>query len=359
MPQLSKNRILLLAALVLILLLIVTIPEFPYTVKNPCYFAAQVEWSLIQTEPDKFLSTIYRNDLNRMESLLLLQFDRQDFVQFNMKKSILEGITVRKGDPIARLQSSENELMLSNLLGELRQARANLAAAASGEKPAIQDEAQKAVEYARLELKAFQDQFQRKKQLYEQNLISEEEWTVVKSTHDLYRKNVNLQQARLAAVQTGAKPQEIESLESDIARLRDQIDIMRRKMSMGEIHSPLSGMVSNLVKDSLLCKVNKADTIVIQVPVRTSEKIYITTGMIIDYHTMEDRQNKNSRVGRISSHSTIINGQPMVIVSGIIPNKDGSIQPGTTGFAKIQCENITLIEHLRRAWIVYVASKNI
>ena len=88
MQDILKNRHLYLVGAIVILLLFVMIFKFPYKIKAPCHIVGEKEWALIQVEPDKLLSKIYDNLEDKTQYFTLLQFAREDFVQFRQKSSL-------------------------------------------------------------------------------------------------------------------------------------------------------------------------------------------------------------------------------------------------------------------------------
>jgi len=163
----NAQRLIIGSGLVIVLVFLLAVIEYPYAVKSPCRVVAQSEWSLIQLEPDKLSSRLVRNDSNKIQDFTLLQFNRQDFFRFSLSPEIRPGQPVREGQVIGSIVSSENQLILDNLVGELDKARANLEFLSTGEKSPVQEEARHALEYARAELAVFEPQLRRKQKLYD------------------------------------------------------------------------------------------------------------------------------------------------------------------------------------------------
>jgi hypothetical protein len=347
----------LISFLGILFVIFIFIVKFPYYVKGPCIFTAQVEWSLVQTQPDKLVSKLFRNDQNKLYHFILLQFDRQDFVRFNFDQSIFEGLLIPKGKVIAEVTSSENELLLSGLIGQLKEAQAGLEEIKTGEKVEIQEEARQGLQYAKIQLKAFEPLLKRKKELFEQHLIGEEEYEIAKATYDLYQQNVLLQEARLKALQTGEKKEAVLRIESEISRIENQITVMHQKIELGYIRSPIDGMVTTLSKDSLLCQVTKIDTIIIKIPIRAIQKKYVNVREKVEIFIFETGARIEGKVLKINNRSEIINMQPMYVVTCLVENSDKELLPGMTGYAKIESRKISAFQHLGRAWELYIGSK--
>jgi xanthine/uracil/vitamin C permease (AzgA family) len=146
-----KKSIVLSAVFLLVLIALLTV-KTPYTIKAPCRIIAQNEWTLTQIQPDKLSAELVKNDSNIVKYFSLLQFDRQDFVEFSMAPHVFQGMSVNSGDVIGNMVSSENRLLLVELKGELEKAKASLLSLSTGEKEALQAEAEQAIKYTKAEL---------------------------------------------------------------------------------------------------------------------------------------------------------------------------------------------------------------
>jgi hypothetical protein len=351
-----KNKIYIFGVVLLLIVLFIFI-KLPYSIKGPCYFSAQIEWSLGQTEPDKLLSRIINNDTNQIQGFTLLQFDRQDFVQFSLDASIRNGMWINKGQVVATISSTEDQLFLTDLRGQLRRTEANLLFLRTGEKIALQEEAIQALNYAKAELAAFKPQLDRRQKLFEQGLISHEEWEIATTTNELYQNNIALHEARLLAVQSGERTESLNLMEAELARIQQQIEGMQKKLSLGRLISPIDGLLTYHLEDSLICKVSKIDTLVIQIPVRAEERKYIKIGQIVKIYNPDTNLYFSGLVSKIASLPSLFNGQSMYLIKSIIANTERNFLPSMTGFARIHCDNISIWGHLQRAWNMYMGMK--
>ncbi len=351
MPDKSKYIIL---SAVLVLLLIFFLVKFPYNIKAPCIVSAQEEWVLIQAETDKLLSRVFDNAHGKVKNYTLLQFDREDFVQVNLISLTADQQKITKGDTIACIYSSDNHRQMANLIGELEKARRNRSMVSSGEKTAVQEEALQDLNMARIEFDAFIPQYQRKKKLYDQNLIGVEEWETTQSTYDLYQSNINRQQARLDAMQSGEKQEMIQYYEAQVEQIREQINLLQEKLDMEIITSPLTGMLTGAGSDSILCRVECLDTLLLKIAMSAAELRYILPGQNITVYIQETGKTYTAAVINIRNRSRLINGTLKYIITGSMENPDSALMPGMSGYAKIHGESVTLFGQFVRALNRYI-----
>jgi hypothetical protein len=360
MPTLNKNTHMpdktkyIILAVAVVLLLIFLLVKFPYNIKAPCFITAQKEWALIQVETDKLLSRVIDHANGSVTNYTLLQFDREDFVQINLQSLTSDHQRINKGDTIANVYSSDNHLLMVNLVGELEIARRNRSMVSSGEKTAVQEEALQALNMARIEFDAFVPQYQRKKKLYDQTLIGVEEWETTQSTYDLYQSNINRQQARLEAMQSGEKQEMIQFYEARVEQIREQLVLLQKKLDMETIISPLAGTLTTTGGDSILCRVERFDTLLLKIALPAPELKYTLPGQNISVFAQETGKTYTASIIKIRQRSQLINGTLKYIITGKIENPALELMPGMSGLAKIHGESVTLYGQFVRALNRYI-----
>mgnify|MGYP006290625391 CR=1 FL=1 len=358
--KISLKKLIFLSAVFFLVLIVLLTVKTPYTIKAPCRIIAQHEWTLTQIQPDKLSAELVKNDSNIVKYFSLLQFDRQDFVEFYMAPNVFQGMSVNSGDVLGNMISSENRLLLVELKGQLEKARASLLSLSTGEKETLQAEAEQAIKYAKAELNAFKPKLERSRALYQQELISKEDWEIAEATHETLKLNVALQEARLKVLQTGEKKESIRINEADINRLQDQIEILKNKMALEVIKSPIDGVIHDPnLEQGILCNVSKIDSLVIQIPVKEELRKHIEVGQKIRFYTVDRKVSFSGIVRFISNQARMVTGKPMVILTSVVKNPQNELIPGSTGYAKIYCANISLLKRLQREFNLYLGSKYI
>ncbi|MBD3288493.1 hypothetical protein GF337_06775 [candidate division KSB1 bacterium] len=354
------KKIVIFGAAIVLIVLVLTFVKTPYTIKAPCRVVAQHEWTLTQIQPDKLTSKLVKNDSNMVQHFSLLQFDRQDFVEFSLTPQLIQGMPVRAGDVMGKMVSSENRLELVNFKGELEKARASYQSLISGEKASLQAEARKAIEYARAKLNAFEPKLKRSRALYQKELISKEESEIAEATYETLRLNVALQEARLRVLQTGEKEESIRIIEADIERLQDQIEVLQNKMAHEVIKSPIDGVIIDPnLEQGVLFQVSKIDSMVLQIPIKEEKRKYVHQGQKVRFYTPDRKLSVSCYVQLVGNQVRLVSGRPMVIVNSVIKNPENRLLPGGSGYAKIYCGKISLWKRLQRELNLYLGSKQI
>lgn len=347
----SKKNTLIILAVFLLVLFVLVLVKIPYKIKTPCRFLAQAEWSLQLNQTEKFFSRYTENIGSLTDQFDLLQFDRLDFVSFRLNPGFEIGQWVQRDDSVGSIYSSENHLRLADLKTRLLALQAELRSIKSGEKASVKAEAQKALEYARAQLAAFKPEFERKKELRQRHLISQQDFEQAEATLRLYRINVDLHNARVSAVKTGEKQEQIDVVRAQLKGLYAQIDLVEEKISNETIVTPISGVITNPRDSTMLCRVEKLDTLVCFIPVPEHQIKYVQIGQRVSIQSnASDVELPVCSVDEIGNRVYFINARPTFIVKSVLKNPDLSIQPGSTGQTAITGPSISLLQLLKRSF---------
>ncbi|MFH1009288.1 MAG: HlyD family efflux transporter periplasmic adaptor subunit [Candidatus Latescibacterota bacterium] len=333
------------------LLILARVTRWQYTIRGPCRLVAQKEWSLIQVESDKLLSRLVTNSPYMRTDFYLRQFDRPDFVRFSLTPKIQEGALVRQGEVIGTLGSLDNESQWARLQAELDRSRANLRLLLGGEKAEVQDEARRALDYAKAQRDVFEPTLRRSQQLYEKQLISPDEMERAEATSRLLELKILVADARLKTAQSRATPEEIDVAKAGILSVKRQMEAAQAKLNAGQISVPIEGLITSPYSGDTLCTVIKVDTLIAQIPVDERQIHYLRIGSAAQVNV----SGLGSRpfVGQIVSigqSAQPIHGRAMFIVTGSIANPDLQMRPGMTGFARIYCDKVSWPTLLKRWW---------
>ena len=326
--------------------------KFDHKITGPARFVAYSEWILVNSEQDKLQSNHYYNGLQNRHDMVLFHFERPDFVQFSLNADLQFGTMVNEGEVVAQFLSSEDAIRLAELSGEVTESRASLSALETGEKEALQREASEALTYAKAELAAYEPVLKRQKELHAKNLISDQELEISQAQYDLYSINVSVQKARLQSSQTGQKVETIAIIEAEIDAVSKQLELFQKKLDASSIKSPVHGILVQPDRANReLCHICEIDSMIVQMPVKASDIQHVEIGMpmIVNVPGSTNKAEELSVRG-IDFNASMINLQPMYIVSAVLPNTDRRVKHGMTGNIEIIAGQATLLDMLSQSW---------
>ena len=325
-----------------------------YILKFPCRCVPHTEWSIRMDTPDKLCVTSVKNTKKVVEQVNTFHFNRPDYIQFSLAKEISVGSIVHPGQVIAEISSNEDKLKYQMVLTEHAKVMALLQSLRAGAKTAVQQEAVQAVNYAKAQMETSKAQLDRRRKLYEKKLISSEELELAETTYNLSKINLQLQQAGVNNVTTGEKPELIEASLQELNGLEEQLLILKEKSESCYITSPVCGVVSDCIEEGVICRVNKIDTLVVQIPVLETHIPHIKIGQRVCLILPNSSNNYvQCHISKIGPQVQLINNQMMYFVYALLANTDQSVWPMSSGLAKIECQHTSLLNILINRWNIF------
>jgi len=128
------------------------------------------------------------------------------------------------GDTVGWVYSNELEQEWVQLRGELATEMASLRLYGTGEKESVIREAQLQLAYAKEQTELQRKEVARLQTLFRKKMVPESDMEVAEATLRLYEIQVDLAEAQLHTVQTGAKEEQIDWVRSRIRSLQNEIE---------------------------------------------------------------------------------------------------------------------------------------
>lgn len=320
---------------------------------------SEQEWVLGRTEDGRITSTIKNNLLGVTSSYGGKEFARGDIFDFYMDPELVHKKSIKKGDKIGMLSSSELQRQLTQLEGELKVEKALLKVFASGEKSQIVSEAKTNVLLAQENFSIKEKLLERTKKLYKDSLIAPQNYDIALNEYDVARISLEVAQARLMAVSSGEKPEQLKFSKEKIASLENQIATLRERKEALEIFAPFSGVlqhkrggtVSYLVPVptyEILANVIDTSHLIIISPVQLKELKYISLDQKVKVRLFNTDCEMEATVKHIDNGIQIINGKQAVYVISTIDNTCGEFLPGILAQASFQGDKLSLFGYATR-----------
>lgn len=338
--------------LIAILLLVILFFFFPltlsYNLKTAGKISNRYEW-LVTKDQNNQLNAAYIDHLTgAILQNRVFQFERNDIVNYRLTPDHFIKKAVSTGDTVALVNSNELEKKLEQLYGELNLAEANLVLYRTGEKASVIEGARKRVDYERGRAEEQRRIVARLSALRDQNLISEEEYESARSRMDLYDIKVELAEAQLQTVSTGAQPELIRLEEVRAKSLRKQIHQLKKRVAALNLISPLDGELVFFHNIDTLFSVRGTDQYCLLIPVRYSDRKYISIGQTIKITLLDEKEQLTGQIATISSESRMFNKRQVLFVTAAINAHLNNLVTGIIVPVRIQCEPVSLSEKIRR-----------
>ncbi|NRS16368.1 efflux RND transporter periplasmic adaptor subunit [Brevibacillus sp. HB1.4B] len=154
-----------------------------------------------------------------------------------------EGDTVKKGDVLARLHSTDYSLQLALANANVHGANAQLSKVKNGAREQEVQQAKVAVEAKKISRDQAQKDYQRMEQLYKNGAISETEFESAKHAFELAEKDYAQVQETYSLVKAGARTEDISATNASYQGAMVTRDQAAATLAKTEVKAPIQGTV--------------------------------------------------------------------------------------------------------------------
>jgi|GEM_PF-2864462 len=284
----------------------------PMTISAPGRIVPAAVW-VVSKQPDGSVGTILR-DYHTGKSDLLTTYnaERGNVVRFHIFPELKHGDTVQQGDTLGIIESGAINQRLAQFRGELSILRATLQAQQTGEKAPLIEEAQNELELAREELTVQRQITERQCALYDKNLISSEEFEIARGRERIAELEVAAVEARVAALQSGAKPELTAVTRAEIKAIQSQIAALEHQLRQNLLRTPITGSLSfQTGGDTLMMVEERSHMVVMAIPMKYRQTVGVQDTVNF---TFTEKQEVSGTIIRIEDRVDIV-GQEQVFAA--------------------------------------------
>lgn len=338
-----------------ILISIITILLFlPIKLNYNLYVKGKIlptkEWIIYKGTDGRLTSQLINYKTGISQSYDVNLFDRGDAMQFAFNTNMHSGGQIKTNDTIATVYSNETERQIENLKGQIISAKASLSLNLTGEKQAIIEQENKNLEYAVKQAEEQKKILDRMKIMYEKGYVSQEEYEISKGTYDLSNINIAISKSRLQTVESGAKQEQIEFINSQIYSLEKELAVLQKRFKGFTIISPLSGILNRRTNSDTLMTITDVSEYILVCPVKVNDKKFITDSAQVDIYANGNAQDVKAYIYEIDNSVKIVNGVQVVTVTSEIKGNSMDLIPHLIVDLYIQTGKLSPIEYLFRVW---------
>ena len=344
-------RYLIASVLIVAILGIFFLPiEIPYVVSLPGRLYPTQEWFVIK-DRDGNLSTSLRDyESGSVHGYLTHRFERGDAVRITFPDHILPHTMVTAGDTVLKIFSNQTQQDLVRLRGELASAEALLALYAAGEKQAVIDEAEMLLQRSLESVEQQTREVDRLRRLWDRQLIAEEEYEIAESQRQLFEADMAVAEARLEAVKTGAKPEQIALTRTEQAALRAEIAQLQHRVNLFAVTTPITGKaVRNSGGDTLLT-IQDMSRLSVVLPVPWREHRFLQKDQTFRINLADGETDVTARFLQLGESIQLLNDEQVLLVTGVLDETPEGVFAGALVSCDISLGNTSLWEYIRRTF---------
>lgn len=275
-----------------------------------------------------------------------IQFDRGEDVTFTFTDVLSKKSKIDKGDTIAVIQSSQLNEKIISLEGELAIAKANLKSQTAGEKEELINEAEANLELAKSRVAQKKIIYDRYQQLFNKNLVSQEEFETHKWEYRLLEIDVQIYKSKLEVLKTGVKPQEAAIISLQMETIARQLKFIKERTSKLYITSPIDGVADQKFSSDTLLTVFKTNQVILDTPIRISEIENVEVGSSLKIEIQKKEFTVPGKIISLSKEVKILDGNQVVFARILIDNSAGKLLPGMVVGCTLRLGKISLNNYL-------------
>ncbi|HEY2930585.1 MAG TPA: efflux RND transporter periplasmic adaptor subunit [Acidobacteriota bacterium] len=239
------------------------------------------------------------------------------------------GSPVRRGQAIAKLDTTDYRLRMEQAQTALQQARARLGLPPEGKDDHIDPEKTSLVRQARAVLQEAKLNSDRMSALWEQKIVS-------RAQLDAAATSLQVAEGRYQDAQ-----EEVRNRQAILAQRRSELEIARQQLADTILHVPLDAMVRErhasmgeyLAAGAPVVTLVKIHPLRLRLAVPEREAGGIRTGQFVRVRVEGSQSEHSGRVARLSP--SISEGNRTLMVEAEVPNAGGQLRPGSFAKAEI------------------------
>lgn len=259
------------------------------------------------------------------------------------------GERLQAGVLIARQSSYHQEQQVAITRAAIDRQQANLDKLLNTPRPEEVTIADRELQVAVAGEKFQRSELTRQRELLRRGFTSEQQYEATESKLEVDRQQVQKQQANLDLIKTGPYPQDIEAARAELERLKAQLVLDEELLARTRLIMPIDGRLTNLKLRNLTGKyLDEGDLFTtvqddrvlwteISVPEADLPFVAVGAGARLKLWAYSQRY----FTGKVTQIDTATSDTPTGRVVKVIlevPNPEGLLKPGMTGYAKIAAE---------------------
>lgn len=285
----------------------------------------------------------------------VLQATASDFSFVAYGLHVREGDSVHVGDTLVALSSNRYHATLAATEAKRDRIAAERNLLLSGPKQDAIKELRAEIQEASATVQNRETELQRKKMMYDRNLIAENEYESARTALEVAKAQRQAKNSKLALLISDPKAEELAIKDSELQSLEAEIDFLRTQITASTVLSPIAGEVARVERGGVLVELADLDPVRLHLSVHENDIAEVKVGAPV---TLKVRslpfEEFHGRVAKISDLADTLGEGRRFLVITEMPNDEGTLKPGMSGFAKIDCGKRTMLALISRRLVQFV-----
>ncbi len=341
--KVRSSRWIIWGAIGLVVLLLLIFVRTELKVTSQATLGPIERFSITTPEENIIKSNYYFGGQHKTGRERIYQLTSLDFSVFKLDPAVSEGNEVRIGDTLLSVSSNLYVSQLAQVESEFRKALAEHDLLLSDPKASEAATAKAEVDQAKLELRRITNDWERSRKMFNRGLISEEDWEQARTRRNVAEKEVQIAESRFDLLKSGPKAEEVLMIEAEIDKLEARISHLTEQIRASTFTAPFPGIISSTGDENEILNLIRMDTIevVVAAPEENIDVLEVGQRMVLKVAGYPARD-FDGTVVHIRQTASPGKNENTFDATCLIPNPDGLLKPGMTGYAKIYCGKMSL-----------------
>ncbi len=343
-PRRAARLWLIIVLILAVMLLVSAFLPGERVLRGICVLEPTMSWNLTELRPGTFESKAMDLVHDRLIHYRLFEFDRPSLM--DLRLPTLESgqtVPVEEGQIVVRFSASSLDLQIAERRSLLSSAKARLSVLEAGAKGEEVDYARVAVDRAHADLDAYRNIFERTEQLFADGIASAQEWEEVQGKLRLKELNLDLAEADLRIMSSGAKPEKLEEVRVSIAGYEEELAALEIMLEAQEITCPISGRIMMGSSEGPLLSAGSVDSMLVKVLLPQHKARYPEPGLTFTAR-IPGAGNFEGEILRVDRRPLATEVGTFLFAIGQISNSQGHLEAGMQGRAEIHCGRTTMLD---------------
>lgn len=335
---------------VLVSLIILTLflsVKIPLRIQVTGKLISSKEWFVTKGTDGRLISLVRDHIKGNSQNYSVNLFVRGDVISYKLSPQVTAGYHISKNDTVGVIQSNEVQRNLSSLQGQLMAKQAELEMYRSGEKESLIEMARQNLLTAKKSAEMQHQIAKRQKELFQRNLVSQEQYEIEQAKADVLDAEVQLSIARLNSLLEGAKEEQIIFIETQIQAIEREVNIYKERLAKSAILAPISGITTNTFSSDTLLHVMDVENLVFLFPINWRNKIHIEINQLIGLNIPDIKGEITARVISVGNNILTLGGRHTIVILALVKNSKYTLSPGLMVQGKLYCGKVTLLGYLK------------
>lgn len=333
-----KKLISYLAVLFLVVVILVFV-KIDLKVSRECEIRARETYTINnQSQSYVMEEKLFVEGSEEKRSVGYLRTFSSQFGAVRLDPQVREGQAVKAGDLIATMASNQYLNDLRTAEAKVEAARANYELLKKGPRKEEIEQAKDRIERLKVELSTKEQEHSRWQKLWEQKLISQEEWDKANTGYKVLKSDLDIAENDLNILLTSPRPEELQKAQAEVNQLEAQAAYYREQVESSTIKSPISGVVTKVRPTGDIVSIVRYDSVLIMIPVSEKDMDVVQKEQKVRFKVRSyPGKTFSGIVTKVSQQGESQDNRNIFWITAKAGNQDLLLKPGMTGQAKIYC----------------------